>query len=104
MVVRWSVWQRPIDERDQRPDRGGDQQGRYHPAAEQQQERGGAGEDRVLPGLGERTPEWDRGAQDRADRRRARAVENGAHPLVAAEPVEPASAEQDERERGCEGD
>ena len=66
-------------------------------------DRGDAEKD-VLPGAGEGAGERDRRAEDRADRGRAGAGEEGARRRVAAQALEAAAAEEDEGERGQEGD
>src|SRR6266704_5737422 len=99
-----SVRDGAADNRDEDPRRRGREQGRDHAATEREQKDGGAGEDGVLPPLLEPAGERERGAEDRADCRRAGAVEEGACPFVGAEPVELGSAEEHERERGREGD
>src|SRR5215472_7848062 len=54
--------------------------------------------------MAERAGERDGGAEDGADGSGPGSVEEGPGPAVAADQVEPAAAEQDERKRGTERD
>lgn len=63
----------------------------------------GGGEDRLLPGLVERSGEGDRRAEDGAFRGRSGAVEKPAGRRVCAQLVEMPGAEKHEREGGAEG-
>ena len=72
--------------------------------AQQEQCYGRGGEDGVLPGFAESASERDGRSEDRADRRGAGAIEERPHARVPAQAIEAIGAEQDERERGGEGD
>ena len=88
-------------------ERAGDASGdeRAHDAAtEAEQHDRRCGEDRELPSLGEGKREWDRGADDRADRRWAGAVEKAPDPRVGTQLVEALGADENEREGGRERD
>jgi hypothetical protein len=96
--------QRASCERDHDSSRPGQQQREDDAAAEDEEEDGRGGEDRVLPGLGERLSKRDPDPEDGADGGRSCAVEEGPGVLVATDAIEALTAEEDHGEGGSEGD
>jgi hypothetical protein len=88
------VWEWCARERDDCACGSGREERRDDASSEREEEKRCAGEDEVLPRLGERSLEWDRGAEDGADRGGAGTVEKSRCVVVGAEAVEAGGAEQ----------
>ena len=72
--------QRPARECDHDADRAGDEQRRHDALPEDEQRDCGGNQHAELPGLAQCERQRDRGAEDRADRGRARTVEEARAP------------------------
>ena len=82
-------------ERDDDPDDGRAQERRHDAASEDEEEHDGSRRHGELPRFVQGTREWDRRAEDRPDRRSARAVEKVTGARARPQPVELRARERD---------